>query len=98
GSKRDWSSDVCSSDLLGDGDGLDHDRVDRAVHAVGGGGGDRVDDLLGLRVNDLTEDGVAVVQVRGRAHGDEELGAVGARAGVGQGRKSVGEGMGGGGG
>src|SRR5690606_8409355 len=68
--------------LSGDGDAVDHDVVDRAIAAVGGGGRDRVDDLLGLGVDDLTEDGVATVEVWGRADGDEELRAVGARAGV----------------
>ena len=46
------------------------------------GGRDRVDDVAGGLVGDLAEDRVLEVQPRGRAHGDEELGAVGARPGV----------------
>ena len=57
----------------GDGDGLDHDGFGRPVVAVGRGGGDAVHDLLRLGVDDLPEDGVATVEVRGLAHGDEEL-------------------------
>ncbi len=53
--------------------GLDHDRVDRAVARAGRGGADRVDDVARGLVGDLTEDGVLEVQPRGRADGDEEL-------------------------
>ena len=60
-------------------DSIDH-RIGRPVTAVGRGGGDRVDDLLRLGVDDLAEDGVLAVQVRRLADGDEELRAVGARA------------------
>src|SRR5699024_1682550 len=69
--------------LLSDLDSLDHHVVVRTIDAVGGHTGDLRNDLLGLLVGDLTEDGVAVVQVRGGRHRDEELGAVGARARVG---------------
>ena len=42
---------------------------------------DGVDDVL--PTGDFTEDGVLAVEVRGGAMGDEELGAVGVRSGVG---------------
>ena len=44
---------------------------------------------LGVRVDDLAEDGVLAVQVRGLAYRDEELRAVGSRARVGH-RQQVG--------
>ena len=58
---------------------VDHDVLDRAVHAAGRCRGDPVDDLAAAAVGDLAEDGVLAVQVRRRADGDEELRAVGAR-------------------
>ena len=54
-----------------------------------GGGADGVDDVAALLVGDLTEDGVLVGQPAGGRGGDEELRAVGARAGVGH-REQVG--------
>lgn len=57
----------------GDLDGLDDDRVNRAIHPTGAHGGDLVDDLAGLLVGNLTEDGVPTVEVWGRGDGDEEL-------------------------
>ncbi len=44
---------------LGDRDRLDDDRVGGPIAAVGRRGRDRVDDLLGLGVDDITEDRVA---------------------------------------
>src|SRR4051794_8508381 len=69
---------------LGSGSGtLDRDLfddhvVDGPVAAVGLGLGDRVHDLGAL--DDLAEDGVALVEVRSRPDRDEELRAVGALA------------------
>ena len=44
----------------------------RTIATIDGGRGDSVDNLLGIVVENLTEDGVATVQVRRRAGGDEE--------------------------
>src|SRR4249920_1764670 len=52
-------------------DGLQHDVLRRPVPAVGRRVADLVHDLLAL--DDLTEDGVPAVQVRGRDGRDEEL-------------------------
>ena len=49
--------------------------------------GDLVDDRAAGAVGDLAEDRVPPVEVRRRADGDEELRAVGARAGVGHGQQ-----------
>src|SRR5690606_20591277 len=70
-----------------DGDRLDDDRVDRLVHRAGGGGADGVHDLTAGLVGDLAEDRVLAVEPRGGVEGDEELRAVGARAGVGHGEQ-----------
>src|SRR3954447_7817938 len=70
-------------------DGLDHDVVHRLVVAAGRRLGNGVDDVAAGLVGHLTEDRVLAVEVRGRADGDEELGAVGARASVGH-RQQVG--------
>lgn len=51
-----------------------------AVTSRCGGGGDRVDDDLAGVVSHLAEDRVAVLEVRRRSDGDEELGTVGPRA------------------
>ena len=59
----------------------------RTVHAVSINLGDLGHNLLGGCIGNLTKDGVVVVQVRGRRHGDEELGAVGAWAGIGHGQQ-----------
>lgn len=66
--------------LLLDLDGLDNNWLSWAVHAVSGGGCDGCNDLLRLRISNLTEDGVSVVQVWGWSHSDEELGTIGTRA------------------
>src|SRR5690242_7225147 len=58
---------------LRDRDRLDNHRIGRPVAAVGGRGGDGVDDLLRLRIDNLTEDRVPTVQVRRLADRDEEL-------------------------
>lgn len=76
--------DACSTtwgeELLLDLDGGDHDRLNRTVVAIRSGRRNCLNDLLGILSGDLTEDGVAVVQVRGRSNRDEELGTVGAGA------------------
>ena len=72
---------------LGDIDGLDDNVLVRPVHAVGVDLANLGDDFLRSRVRNLTEDGVVVIQVRGRRHGDEELGTVGAWAGIGHGQQ-----------
>src|SRR5690625_6239981 len=71
----------------GDLDRLDHHVLGGAVHGARPGGGDGIHDLARVLVRDLAEDGVAVVQVRGGADGDEGLRTVGARAGVGHGQQ-----------
>src|SRR3546814_3721515 len=73
----------------GDLDRVDDHVLDRSVLTTGGGAADRVDDVARRLVGHLAEDRVPVVQVRGGAQGDEELRAVGARAGVGH-RQQVG--------
>ena len=70
------------SHSVGELDPLDDDLGQRPVRTVRGRGGDGVDDGARLGVGDLTEDGVPAVEVRGRRHGDEELRAVRAGAGV----------------
>ena len=76
--------DACSTtwgeELLLDLDGGDHDRLNRTVVAIRSGRRNCLNDLLGILSGDLTEDGVAVVQVRGRSNRDEELGTIGAGA------------------
>ncbi len=72
---------------LGDIDGLDDNVLVRTVHAVGDDLANLGNDFLGSWIRNLTEDGVVVVQVRGRRHGDEELGAVGAWASIGHGQQ-----------
>lgn len=76
--------DACSTtwgeELLLDLDGGDHDRLNRTVVAIRSGRRNCLNDLLGILSGDLTEDGVAVVQVRGGSNRDEELGTVGAGA------------------
>src|SRR5688572_6080687 len=70
---------------------LNDDVLDGAL--VGGSRRrDRVNDLPGLLVGDLTEDRVLGVEMRRRANGDEELGPVGTAAvellaGVGHGQQ-----------
>lgn len=59
----------------------------RTVHAVGIHLGDLGYNLLGSSVSYLAKDGVVVVQVRGRRHGDKELGTVGAWAGISHGQQ-----------
>src|SRR5699024_1923000 len=75
----------------GDVDAGDDDRLDRAIPVIRGDARDVVDDLAGLVIGDLAEDGVVAVEVRGRHDGDEELGTVGAAAaalaGVGHGQQ-----------
>lgn len=71
-----------AGELLLDLDGVDDHVIVWAIHAVGSDTGDLGNDLLRFLIGDLAEDGVAVGQMRLRAHGDEELGAVGSRAGV----------------
>src|SRR5208282_3880124 len=53
----------------------DHGRA-RAVHGIAGHIGDLVGDVLAF--DHLTEDGVAIVQVRRGRNSDEELAAIGA--------------------
>lgn len=76
--------DACSTtwgeELLLDLDGGDHDRLNRTVVAIRSGRRNCLNDLLGILSGDLTEDGMAVVQVRGRSNRDEELGTIGAGA------------------
>ena len=78
--------DACSTtwgeELLLDLDGGDHDRLNRTVVAIRSGRRNCLNDLLGILSGDLTEDGVAVVQVRGRSNRDEELGTIGAGASI----------------
>ena len=62
--------------------GFHNHWLDGAIHAVGGGSGDLQHNLLGCWIGDLTEDGVAVVQVWSWHNGDKELGAVGTWASV----------------
>src|SRR5450755_3226507 len=69
---------------------LDHDRlkddiIDRAVVASCFRLADLIDDLSAI--DDLAEDGVLTVQPGSRDAGNEELGAVGARAGIGHGQQ-----------
>src|SRR5699024_12395256 len=56
-----------------DGHRGDHDVLEGTVAHVGLDALDRVDDLLGVLVGHLAEYGVLALQVRGGAHGDEEL-------------------------
>ena len=60
---------------------LDHDVLVRPIALAARGAGDLGDDLLAA--DDGAEDGVAIVEVLGRALGDEPLGAVRVRAAVG---------------
>lgn len=68
--------------LLLDLHGLNDDIVVRTIHAVSSDATDLRNDLLGLLIRHFTENGVAVVQVRGGRHRDEELGAIGAWASI----------------
>ena len=45
-----------------------HGRLERAIHRIGVQCFELIDDLLGVVIGDLTEDGVVTVQPRGR-HG-----------------------------
>ena len=56
---------IPEEELLLDLDGLDHHVILWAIHAVGSHAADLCHNLLGLLVRNLTEDGVAVVQVWG---------------------------------
>src|ERR687897_1434057 len=67
-----------------DGDALEAEVLDRAVHGVAVDGGHGVDHLHAL--DDLAEDGVLAVEPGCRGLGDEELGPVGVGAGVGHGQ------------
>lgn len=66
---------------LKDSGAVDLDRLDGLVTTTSPDSAELVNNILAL--HNLTEDGVLSVEVRGRAKGDEELAAVGARAGVG---------------
>src|SRR5699024_6001001 len=88
--KRDWSSDVCSSDLFGGGAVQLHDDVVLGaallarghVHGLGGGLGAVLDELLahldrgGAEVAGLRGVGVADGAVAGLDGGDQAGGAV----------------------
>src|SRR5699024_1198849 len=67
-----------------DGHRGDHDVLEGTVAHVGLDALDRVDDLLGVLVGHLAEHGVLALQVRGGAHGDEELRPVGAGGAAGE--------------
>ena len=73
--------------LPGDVDRGDDDVLARAVVLAGAHGRDRVDDVARLLVGHLAEDAVLEVEPGGGSHGDEELRAVGVRAGVGHGEQ-----------
>src|SRR5699024_1579907 len=82
-SKRDWSSDVCSSDLepvdghragVGDDESVDHARERGLTAAVDA---DDADAALGERQIDVGEDGPVTVGVRDASEAD--LGAAGVR-------------------
>src|SRR5690606_40443347 len=67
---RDWSSDVCSSDLSGRGEEVTGQRLDRAGEQRGTGGRTRVEavreDIVGDAAQLRIDDGVVVREI-GRA-------------------------------
>src|SRR5512133_3141810 len=74
--------------LAGEGHGLDADRLDRAVAAVGLRRADALDHVL--TAGDLAEDRVLAVQPRALVSGDdEELRPVGVRSCVGHGKRAA---------